>query len=78
MQEVYPQLLPTEVTIQYQYAGLGFVGGPTWPAVTVTIARPFSFIVLDDLLALLAGGPVLAPVIMNVKSATLTGEDHGI
>jgi hypothetical protein len=76
MQEVFPQLLASEVTISYEYVGLGFAGGPYTPAVTVAVSRPFNFIIVDDLLALLAGGPVLAPMVMNVKSSTLTSEDH--
>ena len=76
MQEVYPRLQPGDVSIEYSYAGLGFVGGPTVPAVTVRVNRPFDFIVLDSLLDLLAGGTSGFPSqIMNVKSATLTGED---
>ncbi len=75
MQDVYPWLEAADVTIRYSYAGLGFVGGPPAPAVRVEISRPFNFIALSGLVNALPGGGGFPNMIMNVKSATLTGED---
>lgn len=80
MREVFPPLLPAEVTIQYQYTGLGFVGGPTVPAVTARVNHPFDFAFLEAIVnalrGMLGGGGTALPNID--RSATLTGEDLAI
>ncbi|MDE2184284.1 MAG: pilus assembly protein [Alphaproteobacteria bacterium] len=42
MKAVLPNLQPSNVTVTYTYAGVGFVGGPLEPAVTVEVSNvPF-------------------------------------
>lgn len=65
------QLEPENVTITYDYAGLGFAGGPTIPVVTVTVSGvPYRTGVVGLLLSntgLLAALPT--------HSVSMTGED---
>jgi hypothetical protein len=80
-------LQPGNVTIRYEYVGLGFAGGPVIPRVTVTVGRvgnagtavsynTFTASVLAALMTLATGGddfPGLTT--MPPITATFTGED---
>jgi hypothetical protein len=74
MQAVFPVVAAENVTLRYQYVGLGFAGGPPVPAVTVTIsglkwpAGPFAAAMS------LLGGSGFAATLPDIR-ATLTGED---
>ena len=63
----------SNVTIQYKYVGLGFVGGPVVPAVTVSVSGvPFAG-GFGDVLSGIFGFSSLTTV--PTMSATYTGED---
>lgn len=74
MQAIFPAVQADNVTLTYEYVALGFAGGPTTPAVTVSItglswpAGPFSAV------SLLLGGTVGSATLPTIR-ATLTGED---
>jgi hypothetical protein len=68
------------VAVHYQYAGIGFAGGPTAPIVTVTVSCvPFQ----TGILGLLVGnldnqfnpGGECAQLSLPPRSASMTGED---
>ena len=72
MKAVLPNLQPKYITITYTYVGLGFVGGPPVPAVTVTISGvPFPTGFSDVF------GPIFGHALTTIPtmSATMTGED---
>jgi len=65
------QLEPEHVTIAYQWAGLGFAGGPTVPVVTVAVSGvPFQTGIVG---LLLTNAGVLAS--LPDHAVTMTGED---
>lgn len=74
MQAIFPAVQADNVTLTYEYVALGFAGGPTTPAVTVSItglswpAGPFSAV------SILLGGTVGSATLPTIR-ATLTGED---
>jgi hypothetical protein len=82
-------LQPANVTIRYEYVGLGFVGGPIIPRVTVTIGRvgatgqnvsfnTFTASILAGLIRLATGDPDAdfpGLTVMPPITATFTGED---
>lgn len=72
MKAILPNLQQNNVTVTYRYAGVGFVGSPLEPAVTVTISGvpfPLGF---ADLLGQIFGVPLKT---IPDMSATLTAED---
>lgn len=73
MQQVFGALKPANVTITYSYVGLGFVGGPIEPAVTVSIAGVPFVSGFADLLGVLFGPSPLTTV--PTMSVTFVGED---
>lgn len=73
MQRVFGALKPANVTITYSYVGLGFVGGPIEPAVTVTISGVPFVSGFADLLGALFGPSPLSTV--PPMSVTFVGED---
>jgi Flp pilus assembly protein TadG len=60
------------VTINYAYVGMGFVGGPTVPAVTVTVSNVNYATGFSDLLGAFFGQALTT---IPSTSTTLTGED---
>ncbi|WP_290496086.1 TadE/TadG family type IV pilus assembly protein [Hyphomonas sp. UBA4494] len=71
MQGFSGQLAPDNVTITYEWTGLGFAGGPTVPLVTVTVSDvPFQTGVVG---LLLTNAGVLAT--LPTHSVSMTGED---
>lgn len=74
MQSIFPVLQANNVRLKYEYIGIGFAGGPIFPAVTLTLtgvqwpAGPFAGVI-----TLLGGGPG-ATIMPDIRS-TLTGED---
>ena len=73
MQTVFGAVQASNVTITYSYAGLGFVGGPIVPAVTVQVSGVPFVSGFADLLAAFFGTSALTTV--PTMSATFTGED---
>jgi Flp pilus assembly protein TadG len=73
MQTVFGALQPANVTITYSYVGLGFVGGPIQPAVTVSITGVPFVSGFADLLGVLFGPSPLTTV--PTMSVTFVGED---
>lgn len=73
VKSVFSPAQPSNVTVSYQYVGMGFAGGPIVPAVTVTISNvPFGT-GFADLLGNIFGTTGLSTV--SAMSATMTGED---
>lgn len=74
MQAIFPVVTAANVRLRYEYVNMGFAGGPTTPAVTLTItglswpAGPFA-----AAMRLLGSGTYTATM-PNIR-ATLTGED---
>ena len=73
-------LQPANVTITYTYVGLGFVGGPIVPRVTVTVQNvPYDTVsagILARLMSLATGRTDFPGLtIMPTITATFTGED---
>lgn len=73
MRTVFAALQASNVTVTYQYAGLGFVGGRIVPAVTVTITNVPFVTGFGDVLSPFFGASALNRV--PTTSATYTGED---
>jgi hypothetical protein len=73
MQTIFTPITASNVTIQYSYVGLGFVGGPVVPAVTVTISGVSFASAVNDVLVGFFGFSGFATV--ATMSATFTGED---
>lgn len=73
MQQVFGALQPANVTITYSYVGLGFVGGPIEPAVTVSVTGVPFVSGFADLLGVLFGPSPLTTV--PSMSVTFVGED---
>jgi Flp pilus assembly protein TadG len=72
MKAILPNLQPANVTVTYTYAGVGFVGGPLEPAVTVTVSGvPFTT-GFADLLGSYFG---VSLTTIPTFSTTLTAED---
>lgn len=72
MKAVLPNLQPKNVVITYTYVGLGFVGGPPVPAVTVTIQNvPFPTGFLDVFGTFFGKALTTIPTM----SSTMTAED---
>ena len=83
MQEVFPFMDAGNLRITYQYANLGFAGGPVVPVVAVELwedaataaqGMQFQFIALDNLATVL-GGALNEIMRMPPMRASLTGED---
>ena len=71
MNSIAGQLQPENVSISYDYIGLGFAGGPVAPLVTVTIEGvPYNTGVFGLLL-----GNIGILQTLPARSATMTGED---
>lgn len=71
MQGFSGQLEPDNVTIKYEWVGLGFAGGPTVPLVTVTVSGvPYRTGVIG---LLLTSTDVVAT--LPTHSVSMTGED---
>jgi hypothetical protein len=74
MQRVFPAIQAANITLRYEYVNMGFAGGPTVPAVTLTITGlnwpdgPFAAVIG------LLGGAANATTLPTIR-ATLTGED---
>jgi Flp pilus assembly protein TadG len=74
-------LQPSNVSITYEYVGLGFAGGPIVPRVTVTIQNVpyglFMTTVLNGFIRLATGNPTATLGLTNLPTitATYTGED---
>src|SRR5690349_24044294 len=74
MQAVFPAVQAANITLTYEYVAMGFAGGPTTPAVTVSItglswpAGPFAAV------QILLGGTASSSTLPMIR-ATLTGED---
>jgi Flp pilus assembly pilin Flp len=75
MDGIAPFLEPANVTLRYEYAGLGFAGGPIVPVVTVTISGVANPLGPMNLYALLGGGGAGQFNTLPDFRATLTGED---
>lgn len=79
MRKIFPRIAASNVAVEYYFMGLGFVGRPCGPVPSVTVRLQnmnFDFIVIDSLLALVAGGSGLGPsMAMPSFTATMTGED---
>lgn len=71
MNSIAGQLQPENVSIRYEYIGLGFAGGPVAPLVTVTVEGvPYNTGIFGLLL-----GNVGVLQTLPVRTATMTGED---
>lgn len=74
MQAVFPAVQAANITLTYEYVAMGFAGGPTTPAITVSItglawpAGPFAAV------RILLGGTASSSTLPTIR-ATLTGED---
>jgi hypothetical protein len=72
---------PNNVTISYEYVGLGFAGGPIIPRVSVTVQNVpyglFMTTILNGFIRLATGNPTATLGMTNVPAitATYTGED---
>jgi len=79
MRLIFPRIAASNVAVEYYFMGLGFAGRPCGPVPSVTVRLQnmnFDFIVIDSLLALVAGGSGLGPsMAMPSFTATMTGED---
>ena len=89
MDAIVGVLVPANVTITYEYVGLGFAGGPIAPRVTVTVGQagagtqavPYNTVMtsmLARLIRAVTGRPTAqfpGLTVMPVVSATFTGED---
>lgn len=73
MQSVLAVIKPENVEITYQFTGLGYVGGPLIPAVTVTLTGLQFQTGFLSIIGGVLGGPSLT-TLPNI-SATMTGED---
>lgn len=67
----FGRLMANNVSIRYQYTGLGYAGRPGGPVPTVTVSLrnlQYSFVVLNNLM-------VVAPINIPAFPTTVTGED---
>jgi hypothetical protein len=80
MCDIYDRITPANVTVRYQYTGLGYAGRPgsygrtggAVPTITVSLSGlNFNFVFMGDLLGL---GPILIPDLRT----TITGEDLNV
>lgn len=77
MQQVFPVIQPANISIRYQDSGLGYVGGPPVPLVTVAVSGvPIPIIggVIDLAFGLL-GGEAGAAATLRPIQASMTAED---
>lgn len=73
VRQLYAGIAASNVTITYEYVGLGFAGGQTVPLVTLTISGvPFQTGILS-IMGNLIGDTALTTI--PTMTATLTGED---
>jgi Flp pilus assembly protein TadG len=81
MDNIAGLLQPSNVTVTYQYIGLGFAGGPIVPRVTVTVRNVpyglFMTAVMNGFVRLATGNPNATLDMTNLPTitATYTGED---
>jgi Flp pilus assembly protein TadG len=74
-------LQPSNVSITYEYVGLGFAGGPIIPRVTVTVQNVpyglFMTTILNGFIRLATGDPTASLGMTNLPTitTTYTGED---
>lgn len=73
MQSLFGAVQASNVTVTYTYVGLGFVGGPVVPAVTVQLSGVPFVSGFADLLGTLFGPSAISTV--PTMSVTFTGED---
>lgn len=74
MRAIFPAFEAENVRVTYWETGLGYAGGPSIPAVTVTLTEvPFQLGVLGLITGLIGGGRTL--LTLPDISATFTGED---
>jgi Flp pilus assembly pilin Flp len=76
MRQMFPRITASNVAVEYQPIGLGFVGrcGPV-PSVTVRLQNmSYDFLVIHSLLTLV-GGAAAASLAMPNFAATMIGED---
>ena len=74
MRAIFPAFTAEHVRVTYWETGLGSAGGPSIPAVTVTLTDvPFQLGVLGLITGLIGGGRTL--LTLPDISATFTGED---
>jgi hypothetical protein len=77
MQQIFPLIEPGNISIRYMDSGLGYVGGPPVPLVTVVVsAVPIPIIgAIIDLSLRLLGGADAADGTMRPIQASMTAED---
>jgi hypothetical protein len=77
MQQIFPLIEPGNISIRYMDSGLGYVGGPPVPLVTVVVsAVPVPIIgAIIDLSLRLLGGADAADGTMRPIQASMTAED---
>jgi len=88
MRSISPLIQAANVTVTYANAGLGYVGGPTVPRVTVTVSGVAYGTVMTSLMTAISNlvtrifsvarrTPTTSPVLTNLPaiSVTMTGED---
>ncbi len=77
MQQIFPVIQPANISIRYEDSGLGYVGGPPAPLVTVAVSGvPIPIIggVIDLAFGLL-GGEAGAAATLRPIQASMTAED---
>lgn len=78
IQKIFPRVTTANVTVEYDYAPLGFVGKPCGPIPSVTVKlqnMKYNFIVLNVLVDLFPGNTLSASISMPSFVATMTAED---
>jgi len=84
MTTIYPTITAANVSITYSYAGLGFVGGPVVPRITLTLGPPGTAIAYDSVttnlmvafFSLINRTSTASPLVnLPTISVTMTGED---
>jgi len=78
MRSISPLIQASNVTVTYAYAGLGYVGGPTVPRVTVTVSGVAYGTVMTSLMTRIYNLVRRTPnVLTNLPpiTVTMTGED---
>lgn len=85
VRKIFPRATAENISIEYKYAPLGFVGRPCGvvPSVTLrlhsaddkNIGMPFDFVVINLLADLIPGGNFSGKITMPLFVSTMTGED---
>ena len=77
MQQIFPVIQPANISIRYEDSGLGYVGGPPVPLVTIVVSDlPIPVIgAIIDLASRLVGGADGAGATLRPIQASMTAED---